>query len=109
MSQARHCTVTMCHSRTKNLNDFLKQADIIVSAVGIIDLIKTENVKEGVIVVDVAINRKKDGKLTGDVDFEEVSKKASAITPVPGGIGPMTIAMLVKNTFNVAKIKNDKK
>lgn len=91
-------TVTVCHRRTKDLVHHTKHADILVVAVGVPKLIKKDMVKEGVIVVDVGINRV-DDKLVGDVDFDEVSQVASYITPVPGGVGPMTISMLLKNTF----------
>ena len=98
-------TVTLTHSRTKNIEDITRQADIIITALGIPEFLKADMVKEGVTVIDVGITRvpdvsKKRGyKITGDVDFESVSKKASYITPVPGGVGPMTIAMLLKNTL----------
>ncbi|MFI5322124.1 MAG: bifunctional methylenetetrahydrofolate dehydrogenase/methenyltetrahydrofolate cyclohydrolase FolD [Thermodesulfobacteriota bacterium] len=99
----RHATVTICHSRTKPLAEVTKRADILVAAIGRADFITADMVKEGVVVIDVGINRNKDGKLTGDVDFEGVSKKASYITPVPGGVGPMTISMLLWNTLESAK------
>ncbi len=89
-------TVTICHSKTNNLKDFTKQADVLISAVGKKDLVTMDMVKEGVIVIDVGINRVA-GKLYGDVDFEKVKQKASYITPVPGGVGPMTVAMLLSN------------
>lgn len=92
------CTITVCHSKTKNLSEFTKDADILVSAVGKAGLIKADMVKKGAIVIDVGINRLDDGKLVGDVDFTKVSKKAGWITPVPGGVGPMTIASLMENT-----------
>ena len=94
----KRATVQVCNSKTKNLSEKLQKADVIVAAAGSPKLIKATDVKEGVVIIDVGINRV-DGKLCGDVDFEEVSKKASFITPVPGGVGPMTIAMLIKNTF----------
>ncbi|MBE5742229.1 MAG: bifunctional methylenetetrahydrofolate dehydrogenase/methenyltetrahydrofolate cyclohydrolase FolD [Clostridiales bacterium] len=94
----KDCTVTVCHSRTQNLKDFTKTADILVCAVGKKHLITEDMVKEGVVVLDAGINRV-DGKIYGDVDFENVSKKASYITPVPGGVGPMTITMLLYNTY----------
>ncbi len=94
----RHCTVTMCHSRTKDLNQEVKRADIVVAAVGVPKLINADAIKPGAIVIDVGINRLEDGTLVGDVDFESVSEVAGAITPVPGGAGPMTIAMLLANT-----------
>jgi len=93
-----NATVTICHSKTKNLSAITKQADIIVGAVGIKDFIKGDMIKKGAIVIDVGINRV-DGKLYGDCEFESCSKKASFITPVPGGVGPMTIAMLMANTL----------
>ncbi len=99
-------TVTVCHSRTKNLTEICARADILVSAVGIAKFVKPEMVKEGAVVIDVGMNRDENGRLCGDVDFEAVKDKASAITPVPGGVGPMTISMLMKNTLKAAKIQN---
>jgi len=99
-------TVTICHSRTKNLKDVCKEADILVAAVGRPNFVTVDMVKEGAVVIDVGINRV-DGKLCGDVDFENVKEKASAITPVPGGVGPMTIAMLMQNTLTAAKKQNN--
>ena len=99
----RDATVTICHSRTKDLSSVVKEADIVVAAVGVAKLVTAEMVKDGAVVIDVGVNRMSDGKLCGDVDYETVKDKASAITPVPGGVGPMTIAMLLKNTFNMAK------
>lgn len=96
-------TVTICHSRTKNLAEVCRRADILVAAVGKPHFITADMVKDGAVVIDVGMNRV-DGKLCGDVDFDEVSKKASAITPVPGGVGPMTIAMLMKNTVRAAQL-----
>jgi len=101
-------TVTMVHSRTKKIKDLIKQADIIISALGIPNFVKEDMVKDGVVVIDVGITRVKDNsekgyKIIGDVDYENVSKKASFITPVPGGVGPMTIAMLLKNTLQSYK------
>ncbi|MED3624422.1 bifunctional methylenetetrahydrofolate dehydrogenase/methenyltetrahydrofolate cyclohydrolase FolD [Neobacillus thermocopriae] len=98
----QHATVTYCHSRTKDLMVHTKQADILVAAVGIPNFITAEHVKEGAIVIDVGINRNEAGKLCGDVAFDEVSKKASFITPVPKGVGPMTITMLMYNTLKSA-------
>ncbi len=99
-------TVTVCHSRTKNLAEITKQADILVAAVGRAKFITADMVKEGAVVIDVGINRMADGKLCGDVDFEAVSTKTAAITPVPGGVGPMTITMLLQNALRAAeKIK----
>lgn len=99
----RSATVTICHSKTADLEAKIKAADIIVAAIGRANFVKGEWVKEGAVVIDVGINRLPDGKLVGDVDYESVSKKASFITPVPGGVGPMTIAMLLKNTVEAAK------
>ncbi len=94
-----NATVTVCHSRTKNLKETVKQADIVIAAIGKPGFITADMIKEGAVVVDVGINRLESGKVTGDVDFEAVKEIASAITPVPGGVGPMTIAMLMKNTL----------
>ena len=96
-------TVTVCHSRTKNLAEVTKRADILVVAIGRANFVTADMVKEGAVVIDVGINRLESGKLVGDVDFEKVSKIASKITPVPGGVGPMTITMLLKNTLAAAK------
>ena len=96
-------TVTICHSRTKDLKEVTKRAEILVAAVGIPKFVKADMVKEGAVVIDVGINRDENGKLCGDVDFDDVEKVASAITPVPGGVGPMTIAMLMRNTLTAAK------
>ncbi len=96
-------TVDICHIETKNLAEHTKRADIVIVGVGKPDLITADMVKDGAVVVDIGINRLSDGRLVGDVDFENVSKKASYITPVPGGVGPMTIAMLLKNTVKAAK------
>jgi len=98
-------TVTICHSRTKNLKEVCLGADILVAAVGKAGFVTADMVKEGAVVIDVGINRV-DGKLCGDVDFDAVKEKASAITPVPGGVGPMTIAMLMQNTLTAAKRQN---
>lgn len=112
MSQKRkagNATVTLVHSRTKDLSSFTKKADIIIAALGIPEFLKADMVKEGVTIIDVGITRVEDAsrkrgyRLAGDVDFENVSKKASFITPVPGGVGPMTIAMLLKNTLLASK------
>ena len=100
---AQHATVTVCHSKTNKLSAITSRADILVAAVGKAHMITADMVKEGAVVIDVGINRLDDGKLTGDVAFEEVAAKASYITPVPGGVGPMTIAMLMKNTIEAAK------
>ena len=101
-------TVTLAHSRTKNIEDLIKQADIVISALGVPDFIKEHMIKEGATVIDVGITRVEDDsekgyKIVGDVDYKNVSKKSSFITPVPGGIGPMTIAMLLKNTLQAYK------
>ena len=103
----KNATVTICHSRTKNIEEKIKNADIVIAAVGIPKFVKGDMVKEGALVIDVGINRMSDGKLCGDVDFDEVSKKASFITPVPGGVGPMTISMLMQNTLKAAKLQNN--
>lgn len=100
----KRATVQVCNSKTKNLSEKLQKADVVVAAAGSPKLVKGSDVKEGVVVIDIGINRV-DGKICGDVDFEEVSQKASYITPVPGGVGPMTIAMLIKNTFKSYKQK----
>lgn len=92
-------TVTICHSKTKNLKDISAQADILISAVGKAGFVTEDMVKEGAVVIDVGMNRNESGKLCGDVDFENVKEKASYITPVPGGVGPMTITMLMYNTY----------
>ena len=100
----KRATVQVCNSKTKNLPEKLQKADVVVAAAGSPKLVKGSDVKEGVVVIDIGINRV-NGKICGDVDFEEVSQKASYITPVPGGVGPMTIAMLIKNTFKSYKQK----
>jgi len=100
-----NCTVTVCHSKTQNMAEITKQADILVVAIGKPKFVTEDMVKEGAIVIDVGINRVY-GKLVGDVDFENVSKKASFITPVPGGVGPMTISMLLYNTLMCAKYED---
>ena len=104
MLLARNATVTICHTRTRDLAAVTRRADILVAAAGRAQMIKGDMVKEGVVVIDVGTNRLDNGKLTGDVDFPAVSLKASYITPVPGGVGPMTRAMLMKNTLNAAKM-----
>ena len=100
----KRATVQVCNSKTKNLSEKLQKADVVVAAAGSPKLVKGSDAKEGVVVIDIGINRV-DGKICGDVDFEEVSQKASYITPVPGGVGPMTIAILIKNTFKSYKQK----
>lgn len=102
----RSGTVTICHSKTKNLKEICSQADILVAAVGRPNFVTADMVREGAVVIDVGINRMADKKLCGDVDFEAVSERAGWITPVPGGVGPMTIAMLMKNTLTAALRKN---
>lgn len=100
---AENGTVTVCHSKTRDLKEACRRADILVVAIGKADFITADMVKEGAVVIDVGMNRNAEGKLTGDVDFETVSKVASYITPVPGGVGPMTITMLLQNTFTAAE------
>ncbi len=102
----KNATVTICHSKTKNLPEIVKSADIIVAAVGRAGFVTADMVADGAVVMDVGINRNAEGKLCGDVDFASVSEKASYITPVPGGVGPMTITMLMKNTLKAACIQN---
>ena len=101
----KNATVIQAHSKTKNLPEILNMADIIISATGKEEFIKGDMVKEGAVIIDVGITRNKNGKLTGDVDFESVSQKASYITPVPGGVGPMTIATLMENTLELYKLQ----
>ena len=100
---AKNATVPVCHSRTKEIGKITKEADILIAAIGKAKFVTADMVKDGVVVVDVGINRNDEGKLVGDVDFEHVSQKAKAITPVPGGVGPMTIAMLMTNVVKAAK------
>ncbi|MFT7670974.1 MAG: methylenetetrahydrofolate dehydrogenase (NADP+)/methenyltetrahydrofolate cyclohydrolase [Planctomycetota bacterium] len=102
LALARHATVTICHSRTRDLDSVVRSGNIVVAAVGRPRLIKGDWIRSGAVVLDVGINRAEDGKLVGDVDFEAASEKAAAITPVPGGVGPMTIAMLLSNTVLAA-------
>lgn len=99
----RNATVTICHSKTKDLPEKVREAEILVAAIGRDRFVKGDWIKEGAIVIDVGMNRAPDGRLTGDVDFDAASLKASHITPVPGGVGPMTIAMLLKNTVAAAR------
>ena len=99
----RNATVTICHSKTKDLADRIAKADVVVAAVGRAEFVKGDWIKQGAVVIDVGINRTPEGKLVGDVDFEGASLRAGFITPVPGGVGPMTIAMLLKNTVEAAK------
>ncbi len=108
-------TVTICHSRTQNMSGFTKQADILIAAIGVPNFVKADMVRDGVVVIDVGVNRindptaKNGTRLVGDVDFGSVKEKAKAITPVPGGVGPMTITMLMKNTVKAAKIHHNLK
>lgn len=102
-------TVTLCHSKTKNLKDITKNADVLVVAVGKAKLITSDMVKDGVVVVDVGINRLEDGSLCGDVDFDDVSSKCSYITPVPGGVGQMTVLELGYNTYKAYLLRQDKR
>lgn len=101
-----NATVTICHSRTKNLKEIVAGADVVVAAVGRPNFVTADMVKDGAVIIDVGINRMDDGKLCGDVDFEACKEKASYITPVPGGVGPMTIATLMQNTITATKIQN---
>ena len=101
----KNATVTICHSKTRNLGDYTKDADILVAACGVPQLIKKDMVKKGAVVIDVGINRTSGGKIVGDVDFENVKEVASYITPVPGGVGPMTIAMLMDNLLRAMKLR----
>lgn len=101
---SNHGTVTVCHSRTKNLEEICKRADILVVAIGKPDFVKGSFVKPGAVVIDVGMNRNENKKLTGDVEYSTASEKASAITPVPGGVGPMTRVMLLQNTIKAARL-----
>lgn len=103
----KNATVTICHSKTKNLEEVTKQADILIAAIGKPEFVTSNMVKEGACVIDVGINRTEEGKLLGDVKFSEVSEKASCITPVPGGVGPMTIAMLMANVVKAANYRKN--
>ena len=104
----KNATVTVCHSKTKNIKEITKEADILIAALGKPKFVTEDMVKEDAVVIDVGINRSEEGKLVGDVDFETVSKKVSYITPVPGGVGPMTIAMLMNNVVKSAKLTLEK-
>ena len=101
---ARHATITVCHTRTQRLPEVTRRADILIAAAGSPEMIKGEMVKEGAVVIDVGMNRLPDGRLVGDVAFAEAVSRAAYITPVPGGVGPMTIAMLLKNTLHAARL-----
>ena len=105
----KNATVTVCHSKTKDIKKYTKDADIIMVAVGKAKFLTEDMIKDGAVIIDVGINRNEDGKITGDVDFENVSKKASYITPVPGGVGPMTIAMLMNNVIKAAEESSSNK
>ena len=102
-----NATVTICHSRTRNLAEICRGADILIAAVGRANFVTADMVKEGAVVIDVGMNRNEQGKLCGDVAFDEVKDKCSFITPVPGGVGPMTIAMLMRNTITAVKLQNN--
>lgn len=104
----RNATVTITHSKTQNLKEYTKKADILIVAIGVANFIKEDDIKEGAVIIDVGINRIED-KIYGDVDFESVSKKASYVTPVPGGVGPMTITMLLSNVIESTKRKKERK
>ena len=101
----KNATVTVCHSKTKDLKEHTKNADIVISAIGKAKFVTADMIKDGAVVIDVGINRDESGKIVGDVDFEKVSSKASYITPVPGGVGPMTIAMLMNNVIKATKLQ----
>ena len=102
----KNATVTTCHSKTQNIKEIASKADILISAIGKANFVTADMVKENAVVIDVGINRIDDGKITGDIDFENVKEKASYITPVPGGVGPMTIAMLMNNVIKATKRQN---
>lgn len=103
MCLSRHATVTICHSRTKDLADVVRRADVVIAAVGKAEMVKGDWIKEGAVVIDVGINRVGEKKLVGDVEYAAAAERAGAITPVPGGVGPMTIAMLLQNTLESAQ------
>lgn len=105
---AENATVTVCHSKTQNIKEIVKNADILISAIGKPHFVTGDMIKEGAVVIDVGINRLENGSIVGDVEFDTVSQKASYITPVPGGVGPMTIAMLLENVVKATKIQNKK-
>src|SRR5262249_20078454 len=104
-AEGANATVTVCHSRTRDIAALTRQADIVIVAIGQARFLKADMVKPGAVVVDVGINRLTDGKLVGDVDFDGLAKVASAISPVPGGVGPMTITMLLHNTLRAARLQ----
>ncbi len=101
-----NATVTVCHSKTQNTKKITKEADILISAIGKAKFVTADMVKDNVVIIDVGINRDENGKIVGDVDFENVKEKASYITPVPGGVGPMTVAMLINNVIKAARQQN---
>lgn len=103
----KNATVTICHSKTQNIKEITKTADILISAVGKINIVTADMIKDGAVVIDVGMNKNDKGKLVGDVDFEKVKEKSSYITPVPGGVGPMTIAMLMNNVIKATKLQNN--
>ncbi|MFH1809526.1 MAG: bifunctional methylenetetrahydrofolate dehydrogenase/methenyltetrahydrofolate cyclohydrolase FolD [Pseudomonadota bacterium] len=102
---ARHCTVTQCHSRTRDLAEIVRQGDVVVVAVGKAEMVRGDWIRDGATVIDVGMNRRDDGTLVGDVEYAAASERAAAITPVPGGVGPMTIAMLMANTVRAARLR----
>ncbi len=104
----QNATVTICHSRTRNLSEVTRRADILIVAIGRAKFVTADMVKEGAVVIDVGMNRDENGKLCGDVDFASVEPKAGYITPVPGGVGPMTITMLMRNTITAARLRGEK-
>ncbi len=112
-AKGANATITICHSRTKDLAEVTRLGDILIAAIGVPEFVKADMVKEGAVVIDVGVNRVDDPskergfRLAGDVDFEAVKEKASAISPVPGGVGPMTITMLLHNTIRAAKVKHN--
>ena len=103
----KNATVTICHSKTQKIKEITRTADILISAVGKINIVTADMVKDGAVVIDVGMNKNDKGKLVGDVDFEKVKEKSSYITPVPGGVGPMTIAMLMNNVIKATKLQNN--
>ncbi len=104
----QNATVTVCHSKTKNITQHCKKADVLISAVGKRNFVNSEMVKKGAVIIDVGINKDEKGKLCGDVDFKSVEPLCSYITPVPGGVGPLTVAMLIKNTVTASRIQNER-
>ena len=104
----KNVTVTICHSKTKEIEKEIKAADIVIAAIGKRNVIKADMIKQGAVVIDVGMNRNEEGKLCGDIDFDSASKKASYITPVPGGVGPMTIAMLMNNVIKAYKLQKER-